>query len=167
MWCETLVFYVEGADCMTLNGYKGLPQGSVLSLFLYNLLGSGMDRFVLSGCNFLQYADDIVMYSSHHVLQTACALVQTACSLLSVFFMLLGLMIPLTKSLVVLSSQRHLQPSVSIRIGGRLLQQSESLKYLGVFFDAELRQGTHTQAKYVQKRCLQRLIFLKLVAGVW
>jgi hypothetical protein len=56
---------------MTLTGYKGLPQGSVLSPFLYNLLGSGMDRFVPSGCDFLQYADDIVVYSSHHVLQIA------------------------------------------------------------------------------------------------
>jgi hypothetical protein len=55
---------------MTLTGYKGLPQGSVLSPFLYNLLGSGMDRFVSSGCDFLQYAD-IVVYSSHHVLQIA------------------------------------------------------------------------------------------------
>jgi hypothetical protein len=27
---------------------------------------------VPSGCVFLQYADDIVVYSSHHVLQTAC-----------------------------------------------------------------------------------------------
>jgi hypothetical protein len=60
---------------MTLTEYKGLPQGSVLSPFLYNLLGSGMDRLVPSGCDMpIQYADDIVVYSSHHVLQTACAL---------------------------------------------------------------------------------------------
>jgi hypothetical protein len=32
-----------------------------------------MDRFVPSGCDILQYADDIVVYSSHHVLQNACA----------------------------------------------------------------------------------------------
>jgi hypothetical protein len=34
LWCKTLVFCVGGAECMTLTGYKGLPQGSVLSLFL-------------------------------------------------------------------------------------------------------------------------------------
>jgi hypothetical protein len=48
---------------MTLNGYKGLPQGSVLSPFLYNLLRSGMDRFLPSGYDFLKYADPIVVYS--------------------------------------------------------------------------------------------------------
>jgi hypothetical protein len=66
--------------------YDPVVKGSVLSPFLYNLLGSDMDRFLPSGCDFLQYADDIVVYSSNHVLQTACALVQTACSSLSVFF---------------------------------------------------------------------------------
>jgi hypothetical protein len=78
LWCKTLVVCVGGVDCMTLTEYKGLPQGSVLSLLLYNLLGSGMDRVVSSGCDFLQYADGIVVYSvysSHYVLQTACALV--------------------------------------------------------------------------------------------
>jgi hypothetical protein len=43
-------------------GYKSLPQYSVLSRVLYNLLGSGMDRFLPSGCDFFQYADDIVVY---------------------------------------------------------------------------------------------------------
>jgi hypothetical protein len=47
--------------------------------------------------------------------------------------------------------------SVSIRIGGRLLPQMVSFKYLGVFFDVGLRWGT--QAGYFQKRCLQKLIF--------
>jgi hypothetical protein len=47
-----------------------------------------MDRFVPSGCDILQYADDILVY----VIQTACALVQAACSSLSVFFSLLGLL---------------------------------------------------------------------------
>jgi hypothetical protein len=59
---------------MTFTGYKGLPKGP----FMYNLLESGIDIFVPSGCDFLQYTDDIVVYLSHHVLQTASALVQTA-----------------------------------------------------------------------------------------
>jgi hypothetical protein len=93
---------------MTLTGYKGLPQGSVLSPLLYSLLGSGMDRFIPTGCYFLQYADDIVVYSSHYIF--ASTLVQTACSSLSVFFSMIGLTISATKSKVVLFSRKHLQP---------------------------------------------------------
>jgi hypothetical protein len=58
----------------------GSATGFCFELIFVHLLRSGMDRFVTSGCDFLQYADDIVVYLSHHVLQTACALVQTACS---------------------------------------------------------------------------------------
>jgi hypothetical protein len=77
---------------------------------------------------------------NNHLLQTACALVKTACSSLSVFFfLLLGLTISSATSDVVLFSRRHLRPPVSVWIGGRLLPQLVSFKYLGVFFDAGLR----------------------------
>jgi hypothetical protein len=33
LWCKTLVLCIVGAESMTLIKYKGLPQGSVLSLF--------------------------------------------------------------------------------------------------------------------------------------
>jgi hypothetical protein len=41
---------------VTFVGYKGLPQGSVLSPFLYNIIGSFADKFNPSVCGFLQYA---------------------------------------------------------------------------------------------------------------
>jgi hypothetical protein len=42
-------FFVVGRECLTLVGYKGLSQGLVLSLFLFNIIGS---------C----HLDDLVMY---------------------------------------------------------------------------------------------------------
>jgi hypothetical protein len=70
-----LVFFAGGQDCMTLVGYKGLPQGSVLSPFLYNIIGSCADRFIPSGCEFLQYADDLVVYMAHRLFNVARGLV--------------------------------------------------------------------------------------------
>jgi hypothetical protein len=78
------------------------------------------------------------VYSSHQVLQTACALVQTACSSPNVYFLLLGLTISSTKSEAVLFSQNHLRP-----------------------IDGELRLDI------IRKMCLQRLNFLKAIAGIW
>jgi hypothetical protein len=66
LWCKTLVFCVGSAECITLTGYRGLQQGSVL-----------------------------------------------------------------------IPSQKHLQPPVSIRIHDRVLPKVVSFKYLGV--DAGLR----------------------------
>jgi hypothetical protein len=98
---------------------------------MYNLLGSSMDRFVPSGCNILQYTDDIVVYSSHHVLQTACALGQRNCSSLSVFFAI---------------RTHDILYNVGVAASG--LDQgwwqivATGFKYLGVFFYAGLRWGT-------------------------
>jgi hypothetical protein len=80
MWRKELVFFAGGRECMTLVGYKGLPQGSVLSPFLYNIIGSCTDRFNPSGCGFLQYADDLVVKMAHRLFSVANGLVQTACT---------------------------------------------------------------------------------------
>jgi hypothetical protein len=50
---KRLVFYVGGIEYMSRTGYKGLPQGSVLSPFLYSLIRSGVDRFIPGGCGIL------------------------------------------------------------------------------------------------------------------
>jgi hypothetical protein len=39
LWWKVLVFFAGGRECMTLVGYKGLTQGSVLSPILYNIIG--------------------------------------------------------------------------------------------------------------------------------
>jgi hypothetical protein len=58
------MFYAGGREYMTLVGHKGLSQGLVLP-FLYNVIGSCADRFVSTGCGFLQYADDLLVYVAH------------------------------------------------------------------------------------------------------
>jgi hypothetical protein len=72
---KKLVFYVGGIEYMSRTGYKGLPQGSVLSSFLYSFLGSGVERFIPAGCGILQYADDVVIYASNRIMEIARALV--------------------------------------------------------------------------------------------
>jgi hypothetical protein len=76
---KKLMFYVGGIEYMSRTGYKDIPQGSVLSLFLNSLLRSGVDRFILAGCGILQYADDLVVFDSHKIMEIARSLVQTAC----------------------------------------------------------------------------------------
>jgi hypothetical protein len=129
---------------MTLTGYNRQPQGSVLTQFLYNLLEFGMDKFAPSGCNFLQYADDIMVYSSHHVLQTAYALD--------------GLLV--TQRFFFAAWPHNIPCKVgdgigTIRIGGSLLPQSVSFKYLGVFLrldlDGELKLDMFRKGVYKDK----------------
>jgi hypothetical protein len=43
LWRKELVFFADGREYMTLIGYKGRPQRSGLSPFLYNVLRSFID----------------------------------------------------------------------------------------------------------------------------
>jgi hypothetical protein len=82
LWRKELVFIADGRECMSLVGYKG----AVLSLFLYNIIGSCPDRFIPSGCEFLKYADALVVYMAHKLFNVARGLVKTADTSLNVFF---------------------------------------------------------------------------------
>jgi hypothetical protein len=152
MWRKVLVFSAGGRECMTLVGYKDLPRGSVLSPFLYNIIGSCSDRFIPSGCGFHQYVDDLLVYMAHR--------------LVNFFFSSMGLTISASKSEVILFTRKHERPPILLRIGAYyVLPQTTCFKYLGIFFDSELRWRPHV--KYVRRRFLQMVILLKSMAGVF
>jgi hypothetical protein len=111
---KKLVFYVEGIECMSHTGYKGSPQGSILSPFLYSLLGSGVDRFIPAGCGILQYTDDVVGYASHRIMEFARALVQMACSAIKVFFYMVGSTISAVKCEAMAFSINYHKPDVTL-----------------------------------------------------
>jgi hypothetical protein len=100
---------------------------------------------------------------AHRLLNVAHALVQTACKYLNVFFSSMDLTISASKSEVMLFTEKHKRPPVLVTIGSYVLPQTTCFKYLGIFFDAGLRWSCH--AKYVRRRCLQRVNLLKSVAG--
>jgi hypothetical protein len=136
---------------MTLIDNKGLLQGLVLSPFLYNSIGSYADRFIPSGCGFLQYADDLVVYMAHRLFNVTRGLVQTACTSLNVFFSSMGLTISASKSEVMLFTTKHKRLPILVRIGSYVLPQTTCFKYLGIFLDSGLRWSCHV--KNVRRRC--------------
>jgi hypothetical protein len=124
---------------MTLVGYNGLRQSSVLSSFSYNIIGSCVNRFIPSGCGFLQYTDDLVVYIAHRLFDVARGLVQTACISLNVFFSSMGLTISASKLEVILFTRKHERPPILVRIRSYVLPQTICFKYLGIFFYAGLQ----------------------------
>jgi hypothetical protein len=59
------MFYYENQPVAECVGFKGLPQGSALSPFLYNFYTSRVDRVLPISCSMLQYADDLAVSVSH------------------------------------------------------------------------------------------------------
>jgi hypothetical protein len=93
------------------------------------------------------------------------ALEQTACSALNVFFDMVELTISAVKFEAMVFSRKHHKPDVTLWIDGRSFSQTKEFKYLGVLFDFGIRWST--QVRYVQKRCLQILNFMRSIAGTW
>ncbi|KAK9710762.1 Reverse transcriptase (RNA-dependent DNA polymerase) [Popillia japonica] len=51
--------------------FLGLPQGSPLSPFLFNVYTASLKDYVTNGCDILQFADDFVLFSKHEDLSVA------------------------------------------------------------------------------------------------
>jgi hypothetical protein len=59
------VFYYKNQPVAEIVGFKGFPQGSVLSPFSYSFYTSQADRILPVRCSMLRYADDVVVYASN------------------------------------------------------------------------------------------------------
>jgi hypothetical protein len=81
------------------------------------------------------------------------------------FFDMVGLTISAVKYEAMVFCRKYHKPDVTLGIDARRLPQTKEFKYLGVFFDSGLRWST--QVMYVQRRCLQRLNFMRSIAGTW
>jgi hypothetical protein len=75
------------------------------------------------------------------------------------FFDMGSLTISGVKFKAMVFSREHHKPDVKLCIDGRRLPETKEFKYFGVFFDSGLRWNT--QVRYAQRRCLQRLNFMR------
>jgi hypothetical protein len=79
-------FYHCGEAYTRRVGVKGLPQGSVLSPFHYNVGGSAVDAQKVRGVSLLQYADYLVIYASGFIVQRIYESLQKSLDAVSAFF---------------------------------------------------------------------------------
>jgi hypothetical protein len=129
-----MVFYYENHTVAECVGFKGLPQGSVLSPFSYSFYTSQADRVLPVRCSMLHYADELAVYASHVDVENVQRTVQSACTGLNAFFRDIVLLI----SELVLFSREHTYPSVCVTLNGKCMSVVPKFRYLGVVFDEKL-----------------------------
>jgi ribonuclease HI len=160
---KKLYFYINDKVWAQRIGFKGLPQGSVLSPLLYNINGADIDLVLTPGVSILQYADDIVLYKSGRILQEMQESLQSSLDAIEVFYSDLGLNISSDKSEIVLFSKRLPKIKFKLYINELPLQVSDEFKYLGVIFDKGLTWNSHT--RYVVQKCKSRINFMKSISS--
>jgi Reverse transcriptase (RNA-dependent DNA polymerase) len=163
LWEKILHFFVVQNEAIVRTGYKGLPQGSVLSPFFYNFYTRLIDSYLHPLVSILQYADDIVIYSTGRVSSVLETYIQSSLLGICEFFNSLGLTISTQKSESMVFSKKHQIPQLTISLNNNILQNAVQFRYLGVLFDTKLTWKPHVDM--IVRKCQRRTNFLKSIAG--
>ncbi|GBP62750.1 Probable RNA-directed DNA polymerase from transposon BS [Eumeta japonica] len=95
--------------------WKGLPQGSVLNLLLYNMYISDLELSI-SPCKILQYADDLFLYFSDTSVFNVASVLSESLKALQLHIHSLGLELSAFKSNLVVFSRRETGNGFPVKI---------------------------------------------------
>lgn len=145
--------------------HKGVPQGGVLSPLLYLLYVSDAVKFGHPMVKILQYADDIVIYVSTDDLELGKDVIEDAVQCVSQNLKDIGLEVSPKKTEVVHFNKLGVLPGeISIKIQDSHVPSTDSVKFLGIYFDYNMTFATHQ--RYVSRKTSASLNILKFLRGV-
>lgn len=145
---------------------RGIPQGSVLSPILFNLYFNELPNHLAPGVQILQYADDVVIFTSGKNRTLMADLINRSLQQLNKAIELLGLTISSAKSSAMCFSRARLRTNLpSISIEDSIIPWTNSHKYLGIIFDEHLKWSEHVS--HLKIKLLRNLNIIKAVRGVW
>jgi len=165
---ERLIFAVRNGD---LSGpfvtHKGTPQGSILSPILFNFYLRNIGRHMHSDSQILQYADDIVLFSSNTDLSRVRSSLSASLEAVHQFLRSLGLDLAPHKSQSIIFSRR-VKCSVTFEpfcISGAQIPVVDCVRFLGVTLDSRLNGGSHLKSLIVRGHRVSSII--TSLSGVW
>lgn len=144
------VVCVEGmvSDWETRN--CGVPQGSILGPILFLIFINDVFDVTLNGSLSI-YADDAMLLYSTQNIDTLNSNMQNDIEVLDEYFLENGLKINKKKSVYMLFKKACIyKKTFNLKIQDCLLQQTNIIKYLGLYIDEQLSWSTHIE--HVKKK---------------
>ena len=147
--------FFEGCSSTVRKASSGVPQGSVLSPTLFNVMMT--DLPIKNLIHTAEYADDVSAFSTGSDLQEVLERIQTYIDELQEWSETWGLKLNLTKTKAMVFSKRRIN-NLSLSLDGDQIEFVKEHKFLGAIFDApSLTWKTQIQ-KIKEKRNLNLLI---------
>ena len=162
---RTISLNIDDCEKFTRTVFKGLPQGSVLSPLLYNIYTYDLEIALNNTVNVLQYADDLLLYTTDACLENASNTLTTFLDLLKCWLISNGLELSTSKSTVVVFSRRRVLPTINVTYNGHSLPVANHAKFLGVVLDGKLTGVPHCE--YIVTKCERLLNIIRCLSGVW
>ena len=117
---------------------NGVPQGSILSPFLYNLYVSKLQNFIPH--RVIQYADDTTILVNYRELRELNILLKELSHKINVYFNGLGLLLNIGKTQIMLIGEKKVQ---DLCFNGVSISSSTSVKFLGIMIDSSIYFNSH------------------------
>lgn len=126
----------------------GVPQGSVLGPFLWNLAFDGVMRQGLpEGCRVVCFADDTLVLTTGETIEEAQHKARLVTAVTLSWIQRAGLQVAPKKTELVVFQKRKKQdihvPGVTVSVGGQWVSSGTSMTYLGVLVDHDLNFVDH------------------------
>jgi hypothetical protein len=141
----------------------GLPQGSILSVTLFNLRINSIVSCVPHGIDNSLYVDDFAAYTRAKQMRTIERRLQLLLNKLQAWSDTTGFKFSVTKTVCIHFCNKrraHLDPQ--LYLNGQLIPVVKETKFLGVIFDSKLAFVPHL--KQLKTKCTKSLNLLKIVS---
>ena len=144
---------------------NGIPQGSVISPVLFNIMLHDLSLQIPPGVQISIYADDITIWSTHRNHNVATQYIQIAIDNISKWSSKWSLKISESKTEFCVFTRRHSLREYEpvILLHGAPITYNKHLKILGVTLDPKLLWNQHVIK--TTEQCTKRLNLLKMVAS--
>lgn len=142
---------------------RGVPQGSILSPLLFNVLLS--DLRIPSHSHLLLYADDISIVSRAPTLAQAQTHLQEAANSLGEWMNIWGLKVSAPKSTLMCFTLKRLPSPPTLQLSGQAVPYSRTHTFLGLRLDGP-RLSWAGHIEHLKTSCNRRLDVMKRIAGI-
>lgn len=124
---------------------KGIPQGSVISCTLFNIVFNEILNSIDGPIKYCAYADDLVIFSKGKTTKAIEASLQTTMDIVNTKMKRKGLEISKDKTKTMLFSTKHKKNIVEpkLTLDGQTLECVKKFTFLGVTFDTKLNWTEH------------------------
>jgi len=150
---ERLIFVVRNEDFSgPLVTHKGTPQGSILSPILFNFYLRDIGRHLHEDTQILQYADDIVLFSSNTNLLQARNSISLSLNLVYEYLHSRGLDLPPHRSQSIIFTRRIKYTEIfePLSINETQIPVVNNVRFLGVILDRTLSGASQLRSLLVR-----------------
>jgi ribonuclease HI len=142
---------------------NGVPQGSVISPLIFNIMVNDIPS-VIKNVRISQFADDIALWKTGRNVRYIADQIQQNIDRLVGWCKQWGFKLSTPKTVGMLFTHKKCKPKISLKLDGINIKFEPYAKFLGLFFDQRLTWEKHID--YIVGKCKTRINLLRCISGL-